>query len=80
MRKTIAELYELFIDLEKRIKFFDKEIETFFRQSEECQRIAKVKGIGPKTATVVVAVIGNGQEFKNGRHFAAWLGLVPRQH
>lgn len=80
MRKTIAELYELFIDLEKRIKIFDKEIETVFRQSAECQRIAKVKGIGPKTATAVVAAIGNGQEFKNGRHFAAWLGLVPRQH
>ncbi|MGK3126453.1 IS110 family transposase [Candidatus Pantoea formicae] len=80
MRKTIAELYELFIDLEKRINFFDKEIETVFRQSAECQRIAKVKGIGPKTATAVVAAIGNGQEFKNGRHFAAWLGLVPRQH
>lgn len=80
MRKTIAELYELFIDLEKRIKFFDKEIETVFRQSAECQRIAKVKGIGPKTATAVVAAIGNGQEFKNGRHFAAWPRLVPRQH
>lgn len=80
IRRTIAELYELFIDLEKRINFFDKEIETVFRQSSECQRIAKVKGIGPKTATAVVAAIGNGQEFKNGRHFAAWLGLVPRQH
>ncbi len=80
MRRTVAELYELFIDLEKRINFFDKEIETVFRQSSECQRIAKVKGIGPKTATAVVAAIGNGQEFKNGRHFSAWLGLVPRQH
>ncbi|MCW0332981.1 hypothetical protein NB704_004370 [Pantoea ananatis] len=80
MRKTIAELYKLFIDLVKRIKFFDKEIETVFRQSAECQRIAKVKGIGPITATTVVAAIGKGQEFKNGRHFAAWPGLVPRQH
>lgn len=60
--------------------FFDKEIETVFRQSEACPRIAKVKGIGPKTATAVVAAIGKGTEFKNGRHFAAWLGLVPRQH
>ncbi|MBM2920377.1 transposase, partial [Escherichia coli] len=36
--------------------------------------------IGPKTATAVVAAIDKGTEFKNGRHFAAWLGLVPRQH
>ena len=47
------------------------------KQSDACQRIAKVEGIGPKTATVVVAAIGKGTEFKNGRHFAAWLGLVP---
>ncbi|EAU0023123.1 IS110 family transposase [Salmonella enterica subsp. enterica] len=80
MRRTIAELYDLFNDLGRRIHFFDKEIETVFRQSEACQRIAKVKGIGPETATAVVAAIGKGTEFKNGRHFAAWQGLVPRQH
>lgn len=80
MRRTIAELYDLFNDLGRRINFFDKEIDAVFRQSEACQRIAKVKGIGPKTATAVVATIGKGTEFKNGRHFAAWLGLVPRQY
>lgn len=80
MRRTIAERDDLFNALEHRIHFFDKEIETVFRQSEACQRIAKVKGIGPKTATAVVAAIGKGTEFKNGRHFAEWLGLVPRQH
>lgn len=79
MRRTVAELYELFNNLGRRINFFDKEIDAVFRQSEACQRIAKVKGIGPKTATAVVAAIGKGTEFKNGRHFATWLGLVPRQ-
>lgn len=48
MRRTIAELYELFNDPERRIHFFDKEIETVFRQSEACQRIARVKGIALK--------------------------------
>lgn len=80
MSRTIAELYDLFLDLERRIGFVDKEIDTVFKQSEACQRIAKVKGIGPKTATAVIAAIGKGTEFKNGRHFAAWLGLVPHQH
>ncbi len=80
MRKTVAELFDLFIDLGRRMTFFDKEIETIFRQSEPCRRIAKIKGIGPKTATAVVAAIGKGSEFKNGRHSAAWLGLVPRQY
>jgi len=78
--RTIADIYDLFNDLERRIYFLDKEIETVFRQSKACQRIAKVKGIGPKTATAVIAAIGKGTEFNNGRHFAAWPGLVPRQH
>jgi transposase len=42
--------------------------------------VAKIKGVGPKTATAMIAAIGDGSEFKNGRHLAAWLGLVPRQH
>lgn len=53
--------------------------EAVFRESESCQRIARIKGVGPKTATAIVAAIGDGAEFKNGRHLAAWVGLVPRQ-
>jgi transposase len=64
---------------DRRIASFDQKIEKIFRYSESCQRIAKIKGIGPKTATAVVAAIGDGSEFKNGRHLAAWVGLVPRQ-
>lgn len=79
-RETIHELYDLFRDLDRRISSFDKKIDRSFRESEACQRIAKIKGIGPKTATAIVAAIGDGAEFKNGRHLAAWVGLVPRQH
>ena len=78
-REAIRELYDLFRDLDRRIVSFDKKIERVFRQSEPCQRIAKIKGVGPKTATAIVAAIGDGAEFKNGRHLAAWVGLVPRQ-
>jgi len=78
-REAIAELYDLFRDLDKRIRSFDKKIEQVFQTSEPCQRIAKIKGIGPKTATAMIAAIGDGSEFKNGRHLAAWIGLVPRQ-
>jgi transposase len=79
-RETIAELYDLLRDLDARVAVFDKRIDLVFRASETCQRIAKIRGVGPKTATAIVAAIGDGAEFKNGRHFAAWLGLVPRQH
>lgn len=79
-RDAIGELYDLFRDLDRRISSFDKKIDRVFRESEACQRIAKIKGVGPKTATAIVAAIGDGAEFKNGRHLAAWVGLVPRQY
>jgi transposase len=79
-REAISELYDLFQDLDQRIRSFDQKIERVFRASEPCQRIASIKGVGPKTATAMVAAIGDGSEFQNGRHLAAWLGLVPRQH
>jgi transposase len=50
-----------------------------FHENEACQRIAKIKGVVPKTATAIVAANGDGSEFKNGRRLATWIGLVPRQ-
>jgi transposase len=79
-RRTITELWDLFRDLDRRIAIFDQKIEAVFKADAACQRIARIKGVGPKTATAIVAAVGNGAEFKNGRHLAAWLGLVPRQY
>ena len=78
-REAISELYDLFRDLDRRIASFDKKIDRIFLESEPCRRIATIKGVGPKTATAIIAAIGDGSEFKNGRHLAAWMGLVPRQ-
>lgn len=80
MRETIFELYDLLRDLDERVRKFDKRIDLVFRASSTCQRIAKIQGVGPKTATAIIAAIGDGSDFKNGRHLSAWLGLVPRQH
>jgi transposase len=44
-----------------------------------CRRLLAVPGVGPLTATAMVAAIGNGSAFSKGRQFATWLGLVPRQ-
>jgi transposase len=52
----------------------------FQSQVNACQRLAKMGGIGPLISTALVAAVGNATEFKNGRHMAASLGLVPRQH
>ena len=59
-RDAIAELYDLMRDLDRRIASFDKKVEQVFRGSEPCQRIAKIKGVGPKTATAIIAAIGDG--------------------
>jgi transposase len=78
-RDTIAELWDFFCDLDRRVQYFDKKIEAVFKGSEACQRVARIKGVGPKTATAIVAAVGDASDFRNGRHMAAWLGLVPRQ-
>jgi transposase len=80
MREIISTLYDFMLQIDDRIKSFDRKIEAIFKASEVCQRIAKIRGIGPKTSTAMIAAIGDGSDFKNGRHLAAWLGLVPRQH
>jgi transposase len=43
-------------------------------------RLVAIPGIGPVTATAVIAAIGNGGAFRKGREFAAWMGVVPREH
>lgn len=79
-RYLFHSLYEELMELETRIAAADERIDRAFRENAECQRIAAVEGIGPVTATAVVAAISDGRAFRNGRQFAAWLGLVPRQH
>jgi transposase len=75
MRELQAELAEV----DARITAYDRRIKEIFRASEQCQRLGKIEGIGPVTATALIAAVGDRSCFKNGRQFAAWLGLVPKQ-
>ena len=79
-RSMLSQLYACFLTLDQQIAWFDREIEKVFRSSDTCRRLAKIRGVGPKTATAIVAAVGDGAEFTSGRHLAAWMGLVPRQH
>ncbi len=79
-RSMLSQLYACFIALDRQTAWFDSEIERIFRSSDTCRRLSKIRGVGPKTATAIVAAVGDGAEFTNGRHLAAWMGLVPRQH
>ena len=66
-------------ELDERIASYNRRIRVLFRSNEACQRIGQIEGIGPVTATALVAAVGDRSCFRNGRQFAAWLGLVPRQ-
>jgi transposase len=63
-----------------RIDQADAVIQKTAGENEACQRLVAIPGIGPVTATAVIAAIGNGAAFHNGREFAAWLGVVPGEH
>jgi transposase len=79
-RELIASLSDELRSLEERIKPYDSAIERASVDSCTCRRLRSIPGIGPIGATAVVATMGDPKVFKNGRHFAAFLGLVPRQH
>jgi transposase len=75
----IATLAQDWRRLDERIAAVSAEIEALAQQDENCQRLMTVPGIGPIISSAVVAAIGNGAGFKQGRDFGAWLGLVPKQ-
>src|SRR5215510_13244107 len=73
-------LLQEFVDLEQRIASYQEKLEGLATTHPECQRLMTIPGIGAITATALVAAVGDVGVFKNGRQFAAWLGLVPKQH
>ena len=80
VRDVVEELRERLLELDRRIGEYDHRIEQLAKQNEAARRLMQVAGVGPITATAVVATIGNGQALQHGRQFAAWVGLVPKQH
>ncbi|WP_366872905.1 IS110 family transposase [uncultured Roseobacter sp.] len=77
--ELVRDVREELNELDQRIAAYTKRIRDLFRSNELCQRIGKIEGIGPITATALIAAVGDRTCFKNGRQFAAWLGLVPKQ-
>lgn len=66
--------------LTESIMTFEAEIVAHARHDETARRLATIPGIGPITASLIAATVGDIGMFKSARHFATWLGLVPRQH
>ena len=78
-RRAVSDLIAHLLVLEERIGSYDRELESLARANEAATRLMSVPGVGPVTALAAVATVGHAHEFANGRQFAAWLGLVPRQ-
>jgi transposase len=77
--EVFRHLYDEFLAVEKRLAYDDEKLAAIGRAHPECQRLQTIPGIGPVTATALIAVT-DATHFKNGRQLAAWLGLVPREH
>lgn len=79
--RACAELIMMQIeDLQTKIDAIERVIKTRHRANELSQRLATIPGVGVITATALVATVVDASAFKSGRHFAAWLGLVPQQN
>ena len=68
------------VELDRRVGELDQEIAVAAQEDPVARRLQTVPGIGPITATALVAAVGDGRQFKRGRDLAAWLGLTPGQH
>jgi len=79
VRELVAWAREDLERLDERIAACDRAIGLACRADETAKRLQDVLGVGPTTADAVIATVGNAKEFRNGRQFAAWIGLVPRQ-
>jgi transposase len=78
-RALFARLLEHFRALDRQVEELEREINAWHREDAASQRLQAIPGIGPLTASALVASVGDAKVFRNGRQFAAWLGLVPRQ-
>ncbi|MEX3791272.1 IS110 family transposase, partial [Paraburkholderia sp. BR14374] len=79
-RAMMRDMYDRLALLDKQIARYDGLIQQVHKASPTSQRLEKIRGVGPMIATGVIAAAGSASEFSNGRQFAAWLGLTPRQH
>jgi len=79
-RQLIQQLGEHLTTLNQAIATIEQQIQAWHQANPASQKLAKIPGIGPLTASALVATIGEVKQFENARQLAAWIGLVPRQH
>jgi transposase len=80
LRHTLGELLDRLARLQMDMAAIEQRLEAFAQSDPISQRYRSVPGIGVLTATALCASVGSLDRFRSGRHFAAWLGLTPREH
>jgi transposase len=78
-QRCVQELADHLRTLATRLTTLDHEIAQHAQSNHAAQRVAALTGIGPITASAIVATVGHAGDYRNGRQFAAFLGIVPRQ-
>lgn len=79
-RRLLERLSEQLRELDRQVGELEREIQLWHRDNKASRKLAEIPGIGPITASALVASIGDARNFDNARQFTAWVGLVPRQH
>jgi transposase len=79
-RQMIDRLLQHMLALDRQVDETEALIKAWHRQSKASRKLEAIPGIGPITASALVASIGDANNFDNAKQLAAWLGLVPRQH
>ena len=80
MRNLLMRLTENLKEMDRQVNELEAQIMLLHKSSNVSRKLEAIPGIGPITASAIVATVGNAMEFKSGRQLAAWLGLVPKQH
>jgi transposase len=80
MRNLVERLAANLKEMDRQVKELEAQIQLWHRESEASCKLAEIPGLGPITASAIVATVGDAREFKNGRQLAAWMGLVPKQN
>lgn len=79
-RELVGRMLDHLKDLDRQVGELEVQIQAWHRAHPLSRKLEKIPGIGPITASALVASVGNASNFASGRQLAAWLGLVPRQH
>ncbi len=79
-RDYLSNLYAELLACDELVEKYEKHIVAFAKNDEACKRLQKIPGVGPITATAIVAHAGDAAQYKNVRAFAASLGLAPKEH